>query len=170
MVWRLTPSRPAIWATVCLPSAYSLRAWSISPGVRLGLRPPTRPRARGGGQALVGAFDNDLALELVEGAEKVEDESAPRRGRVDLLLEHHQADAALAESLGEGEQVLQRPYGPGQPGDDEDVALPHVGERLVQLGAARSRSARRQFANHPASRLRSSARTTVRPLSETDSP
>ena len=55
----------------------------------------------GGGQALVGALDDQLALELVDRGEDVEHQPPGRRGRVDVLLEHHQADAALAEVVGQ---------------------------------------------------------------------
>jgi hypothetical protein len=54
-----------------------------------------------------------------------------------LLLQDEQADAALAELVGEGEQVLEGPHGAGQPGDDEDVALAEVGQGLVESGAGR---------------------------------
>src|SRR5208282_5650000 len=63
-------------------------------------------------------------------------EQAPLRGgRVDLLLQDDQAGAAIAQLVGEREQVLERPHGAGQPGDDEDVARAQVGQRLVELVA-----------------------------------
>ena len=65
----------------------------------------------------------------------MEDQPPGRRGRVDLLLQDDQADAALAQLVGEREQVLQRPHRAGQPGDDEHVALAQVGQGLVELGA-----------------------------------
>jgi hypothetical protein len=58
-----------------------------------------------------------------------------RRGRVDVLSEDHQVYAALAQLVGEREEVLQRPHRPGQAGDDEHVALAQVGQGLVELGA-----------------------------------
>jgi hypothetical protein len=72
MVWRLTPSRPAIWATVCLPSAYSLRRGRSARG-KAGLASSDPAAGAGDGQALVGALDDELALKLVEGVEKVAD-------------------------------------------------------------------------------------------------
>src|SRR5271165_5454792 len=103
--------------------------------VQLGLAAAGAAAGPGGGQALAGALDDQLALELIDRAEQVEDQPALRGGGVDLLLEHDQADAALAQLVGEGEQVLERAHGAGQPGDDEDVASAEVGQGLVQLGA-----------------------------------
>jgi hypothetical protein len=75
------------------------------------------------------------SLELIDRAEDVEHQPPGRRGRIDLLLQHDQADAALAQLVGEREQVLERPHGAGQAGDDEHVAFAQVGQRLVELGA-----------------------------------
>jgi hypothetical protein len=73
----------------------------------------------GGVQVLAGALDDQLALELIDRAEDVEGQPPGRRGRVDLLLKDDQADAALAQLVGEREQVLERPHRAGQAGDDE---------------------------------------------------
>jgi len=53
------------------------------------LGPATPGAAAGGVEALAGALDDQLALELVDRAEDMEDHAAGRRGRVDLLLEDH---------------------------------------------------------------------------------
>ena len=66
----------------------------------------------------------------------MEHQPALRRGGVDLLLEDDQAGAAVAQLVGERQQVLERPHGAGQPGDDEDVAGAQVGQGLVGLGRA----------------------------------
>src|SRR5258707_288213 len=79
-------------------------------------------------QALAGALDDELALELIDRAEDVEDQPPGRRGRVDLLPQDDQAYAALAQLVGEREQVLQRPHRAGQAGDDEHVAFAQVGQ------------------------------------------
>ena len=42
---------------------------------------------------------------------------------------------AVAQLVGERQQVLQRPHGAGQPGDDEYVARAQVGQGLAELGA-----------------------------------
>ena len=100
-----------------------------------GLRPPGAAAGPGGLEALAGALDDQLALELIDRAENMENQPPGRRGGVDLLLQDDQADAALAQLLGERQQVLQRPHRARQPGDDEHVALAQVGQRLVELGA-----------------------------------
>jgi len=61
--------------------------------------PPGAARTPGGGlEALAGALDDELALELVDRAEKMEDQPPGRRGRVDLLLQDDQADAGRGET------------------------------------------------------------------------
>ena len=65
----------------------------------------------------------------------MEDQPPGRCGRVDLLLEDDQADAALAQLVGKRQEVLERPHRAGQPGDDQHVARAQVGQRLVELGA-----------------------------------
>jgi hypothetical protein len=57
-------------------------------------------------EAFAGALDDQLAPELVDRAEDMENQSAGRRGRVDVLLEDHQVDAARAQFVGEGEEVF----------------------------------------------------------------
>ena len=54
------------------------------PGVQLGLAAAGAAAGPGGVQALAGALDDQLALELIERAEDVEDQPPGRRGRVDL--------------------------------------------------------------------------------------
>ncbi len=141
MVVRCTPTAWAISATVCslLPSGpvawYMRRTVAACRALELGLAAAGATAGPGGVQALAGALDDQLALELVDRAEDVEDQPPGRRGRVDLLLQDDQADAALAQLVGQREQVLQRPHGAGQAGDDEHVARAQVGQRLVELGA-----------------------------------
>jgi len=104
-------------------------------GAQLGLAAAGAAAGPGGGQALPGALDDQLPLELIDRAQEMEHEPSLRGGGVDLLLEHDQADAALAQLVGQREQVLEGPHGAGQPGDDEDVAGAQVGQGLVELGA-----------------------------------
>ena len=49
------------------------------------------PAGPGGVEALAGARDDQLALELVNLAEDIEDQQASRRGHVDVLFADHQA-------------------------------------------------------------------------------
>ena len=100
---------------------------------QLGLAASGAAAGTGGVEALAGALDDQLALELIDRAEDMEDQPTGRRGRVDLLLEDDQADAALAQLLGEGEEVLQRAHRLGQPGDDEHVALAQAGQGLASF-------------------------------------
>jgi hypothetical protein len=73
-------------------------------GAQLGL---AAPRAAAGGlEALAGALDDQLALELIDRAEDVEDQPPGRRGRVDVLSGDRQVYAALAQLVGEREQVF----------------------------------------------------------------
>ena len=138
---RCTPTAAAISATVCslLPSgpvaAYMRRTVPACRAFSLGLRPPVRPRARAAARPSRVTLDDQLALELIDRAEEMEHQPSLRGGGVDLLLEHDQADAPVAQLVGQREQVLERPHGAGQPGDDEYVADAQVGQGLVQLGA-----------------------------------
>jgi hypothetical protein len=104
------------------------------PLVQLELAAAGAAAGPGGRHALAGALDDQLALEFIDRAENMEDQPPGRRGRVDLLLQDHQADAALAQLLGQREQLLQRPHRAGQPGDDEHVARAQVGQGPVELG------------------------------------
>jgi len=65
----------------------------------------------------------------------MEDQPPGRRGRVDVLLQHDQAGSALAQLAAERQEVLERPHGAGQPGDDEHVAVAQPVQGLVELGA-----------------------------------
>jgi hypothetical protein len=62
-------------------------------------------------------------------------QAAGRRSGVDLLAQDDQADAALAQLVGQREEVLERPHRAGQAGDDEYVAFAQVGQGIVELGA-----------------------------------
>ena len=160
---RYTPTASAISATVCcrLPSGptawYMRRTVAACRAFSLGLRPPVRPRARAACEALAGALDDQLALELVDRAEDMEDQAPGRRGGVDVLLEDHQADAALAQLVGEREEVLQRPHRAGQAGDDEHVAFAQVGQGLVELGALSVRTIGPGSSRTPAQRAAQTA-------------
>ena len=55
------------------------------PLVQLGLAAAGAAAGPGGLQALAGALDDQLALELIDRAQEVEDQPACRRGRVDVL-------------------------------------------------------------------------------------
>ena len=102
-------------------------AWASGPGVAAG---------RGGFEALAGALDDQLVLELIDRAEGVEDQPPGRRSRVDLLPHDDQADAAHVQLVGQRQEMLQQPHRAGQPDDDEDATLVQVGRALSNSGRA----------------------------------
>jgi hypothetical protein len=76
----------------------------------------------GCGQPGAGAFADQVALELGQGGEDVEDKLAARRGGVDRLLQAPEPDAALSQA---GDGVDQLPKGAAEPvelPDDQGVA------------------------------------------------
>src|SRR3954451_9836059 len=73
------------------------------------LRPAAlAPSGAGGGEAGLGPFADEVALDLRQGPEHVEDEPAAARGGVDLLLEALEPDPAALERLAEPDEVAQR--------------------------------------------------------------
>ena len=83
------------------------RAWRICSAVIAGGRPRRWPRARAA--SLAGAFHDELADELGQGREDVEDQPAARGGGVQCLVQGPEPDAAAAQPGHEGDQVLQGP-------------------------------------------------------------
>src|SRR5581483_3272621 len=70
--------------------------------------PATAPPAGAGcRQAFMGALNDQFALELIDRGHDVEDKAPARRSRVDLLLEDHQFDPALAQLVGHVQQMPQ---------------------------------------------------------------
>jgi hypothetical protein len=59
-----------------------------------------------GGRALVGALDDELADELRQRGEHVEDEPSARSGGVERLFERPEADPALAQTGDDGDEVM----------------------------------------------------------------
>ena len=78
-------------------------------GAQLGLAAPGAAAGAGGLEALAGALDDQLALELIDRAEDMEDQPPGRRGRVDVLPEDYQVHAALAQLVGERESATASP-------------------------------------------------------------
>jgi len=104
-------------------------------------RPPPRPRARGR-QAGPGALADQVALELGQRGEDVEDEASAARGRVDALLEAPEADVALGQRRDGIDQVAQRSPESVKTPDHERVAGSQVVERAGELGPLFERAAR----------------------------
>ncbi len=78
----------------------------------------------GGGQTLVGALHDQLADELSEGGEDVEDETAAGGSGVEGFLQGPEADAAATQIGDDRDEVGQRAGEPVERGDDEGVAGP----------------------------------------------
>ena len=72
----------------------------------------------------MGALADQIALELGQGPEDVEDELAARRGGVDLLGQTLEADPPLRKRGDDLDQVLQRTPQAIEPPDDEGVPFP----------------------------------------------
>jgi hypothetical protein len=88
MVGRLTPRVSAICWTVSSPASYMARAWVMRVGVIFGLRPPLQAAGSGGGEAVVGAFDDEVVFELGDGGEQVEEQPPTWCAGVDALGEY----------------------------------------------------------------------------------
>jgi hypothetical protein len=108
MVDRLTPSNRAMLETLLLGRVSRSRDWRICAGHRRGPAQALAPGA-GGVQALAGALDDQLADELGQGREHVEDQPAARSGGVQRLVQGPEPDPAAAQSGDDGDQVLQGP-------------------------------------------------------------
>jgi len=88
----------------------------------------------GGGQALAGPGDDELADELGQRSEDVEHQP-PAGGRgIQGLVQRSEPDAAAAQVRDGGDQVLQRAGEPVQGGHDEGVAGLQELQRGAQLG------------------------------------
>jgi hypothetical protein len=84
------------------------------------------------GQSSGRALADEVAFELGQGGEDVEDELAPGGGGVDRLLEAPEPDASVGQ-VGDGvDQVPQGAAQPIQPPDDQSVTGPQLVEELVE--------------------------------------
>jgi hypothetical protein len=134
MTWRLA-------AAFCA-SAQGVAPSGTSPRATFGLwvvmtegRPPWRPRARAGGQPGGGAFADEVAFELGQGGEDVEDELAAGGGGVDRFLEAAEPDAAVGQAGDGVDQVPQRAAEAVQFPDHEGVAGAQLVQELGEGGA-----------------------------------
>jgi len=100
-----------------------------------GRRPPQADAAGAGGvQALAGALDDQLADELRQRSEDVEDQPATGSGAVQGLVQAFEPDTAPAQRADEADQVGQRPGQPVQARHDQGVTGPQVVQAGRQLG------------------------------------
>ena len=109
------------------------RAWRICSAVIAGGRPR---RARGCGRRPVprGALDDELADELRQRGEDVEDQPAAGGGGVQGLVQALEPDTMPAQRADDLDQVGQRPGQPVQARHDQGVAGPQVVQAGGQLG------------------------------------
>ena len=101
---------------------------------------PAAPGARGF-EARPGALADEVALELGQGGEDVEDQLAARRRGVDMLLQAFEADAARVEGVDGIDQVREGAAEPVELPDDESVARAEVVQGGFQAGAVGFRAA-----------------------------
>lgn len=122
------------------------------------LSPSAPSTRRGGREAGAGAFANEVALELGEGAEHVEYEPAAGRRGVDRLGQRSQPGTALFQLVYGLDQMWERTRKAIELPGDENIALSHEGESLRQARticlAPDARSAKMR--SHPAARSASS--------------
>ncbi|ALT20312.1 hypothetical protein TP48_22175 (plasmid) [Xanthomonas citri pv. citri] len=93
------------------------------------------PASGGGTQPGLGALANQIALELAQRAEHVEDEPPARRGGVDGFRQRTKADASRFQRAYRFDQVRHGAPKPVQPPDCQHVAVAQVGQRISQTGA-----------------------------------
>jgi hypothetical protein len=128
----VTPSVVAIAATVYWPERYSfLGHLELVSGHH---RRAAAVAAAGpsGGQPGGGAFADQVAFELGQGREQMEDELAARGGGIDRFLETPETDAAVAEA-GDGiDQVAQGATQPIKPPHHKGVARTKLVQELLE--------------------------------------
>jgi hypothetical protein len=116
-----------------MPPAIRVRAASPVSGVQVTGRPPAASPGRC--ESGDGALADEIALELPDRPEDMEDQAADGRGRVDALIEHDQADTGRVEVGGQLDEVPDRPGQPIEFRDHQDVTGPQVIEDGRQLPA-----------------------------------
>jgi hypothetical protein len=67
-------------------------------------------------------------------------EPTRRRAGVDPHVEDLERDALALQQSADLDQVRDRPRQPGQRGDDQHIAVPHIVERRLELGAIGNRA------------------------------
>lgn len=85
------------------------------------------------------AFDDQVALQLGDGADDDDDGAAERPAAVDVLAEGDEVDAEMVEFVEDLDEVANRSRQAIEGPDDEDVELAAagVGQELIEAGATR---------------------------------
>jgi hypothetical protein len=89
----------------------------------------------GGGQPGAGAFADEVAFELGQGGEDVEDELAAGGGGVDRLLQAAEPDAALGQAGDGVDQVAQGAAEAVELPNDQGVTRAQLVQELLEDGA-----------------------------------
>jgi len=92
----------------------------------------------GGGQSGGRAFADEVAFELGQGGEHVEDELATRSGGVDCLLQAAEPDATIGQAGDGVDQVAQGAAEAIQLPDDQGVTGTQLVQDLLEDRAARA--------------------------------
>lgn len=92
------------------------------------------PACGGSGQPGLGALADQVALELAQRTEHMEDEPSARRGGVDVFSQRAEADAPCFQLADRLNQVRQGAAKPIQPPDDQHIAIAQISQRIGQAG------------------------------------
>jgi hypothetical protein len=79
----------------------------------------------------MGPLPDQVTLELGQRPKDMEDQLAPWGGRVDLLRQTLEANAALRERRHDLDQVPQRPTQPIEPPNDKGVPVPEIAKNVL---------------------------------------
>src|SRR5215471_2400977 len=93
----------------------------------------------GGGNAVALALEHDLALELRDRSDDVQEQPTGRTGGVDPHVEDPERHTFLLELRADLEQVCDRARQTVEPGDDKGVAFADVFEGSIELDALADR-------------------------------
>jgi hypothetical protein len=109
--------------------------------VRMRGRPPNPPPRSRRLETRLGTLTNQIAFELGERREDVEDVTAAAGRRVERLLQAAEADLSLLERVDAFDEIAERASEPIELPHDESVAASDVLQRLRESGALRPSAA-----------------------------
>jgi hypothetical protein len=97
------------------------------------LRPEPHAIGLGAPDAFGGAFLDEIALELSDGGEHMEQQASGRARRVDGLIQHHEVDPFPLQRSGDVEEVGNRARQAVETGHQKDVAFTDELQSVRQL-------------------------------------
>ena len=130
---RPAPIRCAV-SVIDSPAAMSSCAVSRLFRSNGGLAPPVAFTGAVGSHTRGDTLGGQLALELREAGEHMEDQTTGGRGGVDVVVQTAQVHTASIKIRHHVEQVRQRPAETVQPPDHQSVAGLQVGQAAVEVG------------------------------------